>query len=467
MILLAHRVVWFSFWSVMSLLSAPLLMGWQETPQAPAEVAPVAPAAVAPVSFKGNVAQILQENCVACHGAKKAEGGYRVDTFTKLKLAGDSGIEPLVANQIDKSELVRRLITEDASERMPEGGERLPDAQIELLKRWVQEGAAYDGASPDENIASIIPPIQYPAGPEHYALPIPITAVVWNAAGDAVVTGGYHELLVWKAADGSLIRSIPNMPQRIHALKWHPDGKQLVVAGGTPGRVGEVRFVDYESGQLTRVLPRSGDVILDVAFSPDGTRLATSGADAMIRIYDMTAGEEKAPQVFSSHSDWVYAIGWSADGKRLASASRDKTAKFFDMEKSELLLTYSGHAAPVRGVAFAPNGAEVYSVGADHKVHRWKSENAQKAGEFGTGSESLRLGAQGGLCWVAGANKVLRLYDMEKNAEVRSFGGHQDWVLAGDLHPATQRIVGSGHNGEVIIWNKEDGKELLRWVAKK
>lgn len=441
---------------------------WQDAPAAATEgaPAPVAPAAN-PLSFKAQIAQILQTNCVACHGAKKAEGGYRVDSFAKLKVPGDSGIEPILATQVDKSELVRRLITDDLSERMPEGGERLPEEQIEMLKRWVQEGASYDGASEEENIASIIPPLQYPVGPEHYALPIPVTAVVWNSAGDQVITGGYHELLIWNANDGALIRTIPNMPQRIHALKWHPDGKQLVVAGGTPGKIGEVRFVDIETSQVVRVLPRSGDVILDVAFSPDASRLATAGADAMIRIFDVTSSEEKAPQVFSSHSDWVYSIGWSADGKRLVSASRDKTAKFFDMEKGELLQTYSGHGAAVRGVAFAPSGAEVYSVGADHKVHRWKSENAQKSGEFGTGGESIRLGAQAGLCWVAGANKQVRLYDMEKNAEIRSLAGHTDWVLAGDFHAATQRVVGSSHNGEVLIWNKEDGKELLRWVAKK
>lgn len=447
------------------------VIGWQEPAPSDAKPAETATAettpATTPISFKADVAQILQDHCVACHGAKKAEGGYRVDTFAKLKLAGDSGVEPVVASQIDQSELVRRLITEDASERMPEGGERLPEAHIEAIKRWVQEGAAYDGSNTEENIASIIPPIQYPNAPEHYAQPIPVTAVVWNPSGDAVVTGGYHELLIWNAADGLLRRSIPNLPQRIHALKWHPDGKQLVVAGGTPGRIGEVRWVDMESGQITRVLPRTGDVILDVAFSPDGTRLATAGADALIRIYDATTNEEKPLQVFSSHSDWVYAIGWSPDGKRMASASRDKTAKFFDTEKGELLLTYSGHAAPVRGVAFTPNGAEVYSVGADHKVHRWKTENAQKGGEFGTGSESLRLGSQGSLCWVAGANKHMRLYDMEKNAEVRAYTGHHEWVLAGDYHAATKRLVGSSHDGEVIIWNMEDGKELGRWKGRK
>ena len=43
------------------------------------------------VSFSNQVASILVDNCVACHGAKKAEGGYRIDTFEYLSKSGDSG----------------------------------------------------------------------------------------------------------------------------------------------------------------------------------------------------------------------------------------------------------------------------------------------------------------------------------------------------------------------------------------
>ncbi len=440
-------------------------MAWQDQPPADAPP-PSAEPAPAGVSFKANVASILQNQCIACHGPKKAEGGYRVDTFSKLVQPGDSGVQPVVAKQIDQSELVRRLITEDVSERMPEGGDRLPDDQIELLKRWVNEGAAYDGTSQDENIASLIPPVQYAPSPEHYSLPVPVTAVVWSSAGDAIVAGGYHEVTIWNPADGALQRRISNLPQRIHALRWHPDGKQLVVAGGSPGRVGEVRFVDYAAGSITRVLPRMSDVVLDVAFSPDGTKLAVAGADAMIRIYDVASSEDKPVQTFSSHSDWIYSIAWSPDGKRLASASRDKTSKLFDMEKGELLLTYSGHGSPVRGVSFNPSGAEVYSVGADQKVHRWKTENGQKVGEFALGGEALRSSGAGTIGWVAGANKLIRLYDLEKGAEIRQLAGHADWTLAADVHLPSNRIVGSAHDGELILWSKDDGAVLKRWVAK-
>ena len=62
------------------------------------------------VSFIRDVAPIFLENCVACHDAKKAEGGYRIDTFTESSKPGDSGLMPLKASKDDGAELLRLLV---------------------------------------------------------------------------------------------------------------------------------------------------------------------------------------------------------------------------------------------------------------------------------------------------------------------------------------------------------------------
>ena len=85
------------------------------------------------VSFRSDVAPILLDNCVACHNAKKAEGGYRIDSFTELSKAGDSGIAPLEKSTETTVELLRRLTTEDESERMPAESEALTAAQIKVV----------------------------------------------------------------------------------------------------------------------------------------------------------------------------------------------------------------------------------------------------------------------------------------------------------------------------------------------
>src|SRR5215468_2930203 len=60
------------------------------------------------VSFKRDIAPVLLNNCLACHGPKKAEGGYRIDTFERLTAAGDSTQPGFVKKDLEGSEAFRR-----------------------------------------------------------------------------------------------------------------------------------------------------------------------------------------------------------------------------------------------------------------------------------------------------------------------------------------------------------------------
>src|SRR5262245_3039859 len=79
----------------------------------------VAPAFAEPASFKKQIATILIDNCLSCHGPKKAEGGWRVDTIERLKSPGDSTSVSLTPGQPDASELLARMKSDDPSTRMP------------------------------------------------------------------------------------------------------------------------------------------------------------------------------------------------------------------------------------------------------------------------------------------------------------------------------------------------------------
>src|SRR5688500_18867207 len=70
-------------------------------------------------SFKRDIAPLLLNNCLACHGPKKAEGGYRIDTFEQVTAAGDSTQPGFVGKDLDGSEAFRRIISTDVKERMP------------------------------------------------------------------------------------------------------------------------------------------------------------------------------------------------------------------------------------------------------------------------------------------------------------------------------------------------------------
>ena len=202
----------------------------------------------AAVSFREHIAPVLIQRCLSCHGPKKAEGGYRVDTYEQLLKPGDSGEAPIGSSKEQVSELLRRLTTDDASERMPADDDALSAQQIDAFKRWIDAGAAFDGNKVDQSLVFVVPPARYDDPPRNYGQSIPITAIAYSPDGTSLVVGGYHELTIWNIADMQLVRRVGNLGQRVFALAFSPDGTTLAVGGGEPGRHGETR--DRKSTRL-------------------------------------------------------------------------------------------------------------------------------------------------------------------------------------------------------------------------
>ncbi len=436
----------------------------------------------AAVSFRSQIAPILRDHCLACHSAKLAEGGYRVDSYQELSQPGDSGQTPLAGDGKQPSELLRRLQC-DASERMPLDEEPLAAEQIDQFKRWIAAGAIFDGEDPAQAIHLVVPPLTHPAAPTTYAHAIPIAAIGLSPDGTQALAGGYHELTVWNLRDGSLARRIGNLGQRIFAIDFSDDGRTVAVACGEPGRSGEVRLIDFASGQVRGVVARAADVALDVAFRPGTDEVAIALADSSIRIIDSTTLVQR--QTIASHADWVNALAWSDDGTRLVSASRDRSSKVFDASTGELLATYAGHAAPVRGVAFTADGAQVLSAGDDQKVHRWQVADGSPVAVIPLGSVPSRIARSGSKLFVPCADHRLLQLDLNDNKIARVFAGHTAWVLSAHAFstpaiassvnapdaPAdspTEYLLSGAFDGQLRLWDVKAVGEasLLSWLAK-
>lgn len=416
------------------------------------------------ILFSRDVAPILIANCTSCHNAKKAEGSYRIDTFAELLKSGDSGELPVAQQAGHVSELLRRLITDDESERMPEGSDSLPAAEIEIVKRWLEAGAKFDGADQDLALTFVAPPPRHPQPPKSYNVSVPVTAVAFSPDGAEVLVGGYHEITVWDASEGTLVRRIDNVGQRTFAIRPSVDGKLIAVACGEPGRSGEVRLIDFATGEVTAVVARATDVALDVAFRPDGAQLAVAGADSLIQIVDLKTMQ--TVKTLAGHADWVTAIGWSGDGKRLVSGSRDKSAKLFEAETGELLTTYSGHGAAVRGVMMSADGKHVFSSGADKQLHRWEATGGKRIAVVGLGGEGFHITGNETTLFVPSSDTRLLQIDLAKNAVDKAFAGLTDWAMTSDWHRETGQVVAGAYSGEVAVWSIADAVAVSRWVAK-
>lgn len=106
------------------------------------------------VSFEEQIAPILNEKCVSCHGGQRSSANLKLDTFANMRKGGRSGLL-LVPRNPNASLLARKLIAPD-KQRMPKNEPALDREQIQLIARWIAEGAVFDGTKETDPIGASV-----------------------------------------------------------------------------------------------------------------------------------------------------------------------------------------------------------------------------------------------------------------------------------------------------------------------
>jgi dipeptidyl aminopeptidase/acylaminoacyl peptidase len=402
------------------------------------------------VRFGRDIAPVLQARCLACHRAEKARGRYRLDTFEQLMKPGAGGEAPVVAGNSARSVLHRLLLATDPDDRMPQESEPLGAEEIARIRRWIDEGARFDGADPAAPLSASIPRPVQPAAPSTYGIAVPVAALAFSPDGAELAMGGVHEVLVRASADGVLKRRLGGFPERVLSLSWPTNGARLAVAGGSPGRSGEAVLVDPSDGRLLSVLRSLPDVVTAVRFSPDGSKVAVGGTDSLVTLHDAATGARL--RVLPAHADWVLALDWSADGKWLVSASRDRTVRVADAVSGEAVASFTEHAAPVFAAVFTPDAKRVLSAGRDRNLRLWDAVNSESRNTFSPGETDLfALLALPDGALSAGSDGVVRLHPWASLTNpVRHRAGGRLLSLAAD--PAGGRFAAGAFDGTVRVW---------------
>ncbi|MGH9769732.1 MAG: DUF1549 domain-containing protein, partial [Blastocatellia bacterium] len=125
------------------------------------------------IDFRRDIEPILRANCYQCHGEKKASAQLRLDNKQLAMKGGISGAVITPGNSKD-SRLMKRILGEDDEARMPLGGNPLKPAQIELIRKWIDQGANWPENPQSSTSKGRNHPQAMAAIPRHWAFVKPV-----------------------------------------------------------------------------------------------------------------------------------------------------------------------------------------------------------------------------------------------------------------------------------------------------
>jgi len=152
-----------------------------------------------------------------------------------------------------------------------------------------------------------------------------VYSVAFNPDGTTLASGSSDGTIkLWDIATGNLLQTLQHRDW-VNSVAFSPNGTTLASeSSGFNG--GTIKLWDVATGNLLQTIPGDGSGFSSVAFSPDGTKLASGSSDGTIKLWNVATGNLIHTL---QHGDWVRSVAFSSDGKMLASGSSNGTTKLW------------------------------------------------------------------------------------------------------------------------------------------
>jgi hypothetical protein len=428
------------------------------------------------ITYSDHVVGVFRARCGTCHNPDKAKGGLNLDNYGAAMQGGGSGkvIEP---GDAEGSSLLG-AITHQEEPKMPPNSAKIPDAEIELIRKWIEGGALENSGSTAAvkarpkfefklDPSALGKPAGTPAMPEGLttepfvagARPSAVVAMAGSPWAPLVAVGGHKQVLLYRTTDNHLVGVLPFPEGTIHCLRFSRNGDLLLVGGGRGGQSGLAVAFNVKTGQRVFEVGKEYDAVIAADISPDHGQVALGGPSKVVRVFSTADGSPMFEM--KKHTEWITAVEFSPDGVLLATGDRNNGLIVWEAQTGREFLDLRGHSAAVTDVSWRLDSNVLASSSEDGSIRLWELENGgniKTIGAHGSGVESVRFAKDGRLV-SSGRDRLARIWD-QNGGKQREFEPFSDLALEAVFNLDETRVYAADWSGEIRAWDAKDGRRL-------
>lgn len=434
------------------------------------------------VDFGRDVLPILRANCIPCHAGKDAEAGVVLETPETMQRPRDEGLT-LVPGKAAESLLY--LLAAHAREPVmpPEdndrGARRLSADELAILKAWIDAGAAGSVAAARPIVWQAMPPgVRW------------IDATAVSPDGRLAAAGIANRITLFDVATRAPVARLvdADLPQpagggpraaahldAVRALAFSPDGTQLA-SGAMRSVTIWKRSDDGPGGEpVWRPERRIGSVeqaepfvsrVPALAFSPDGKLLAAGGGEPTVSgdvaIIAVDTGAV-VRRIAVPQGDSVACLAFSPDGTLLATGA-NRVVGIYAVATGERIQEFDEHGGRVLAVDWKRDGTALVSVGADGKAYVWRAgpwEKIEALALAGGAAVGVRYHGATDTFVVAEGDGRIRVRGVGLTGPQPEFAGQVESVQCLAADAGVSVLAAGGKDGVLRVWAAAGGEPVL------